>query len=390
MLQRIAWKYRVLRESVGLDNTAPADARTHLAAAIAWLKHAQEASPDDGVAQTYLVRTKHWATSYPETTGYIIPTFFNYHALVGDDNSKNRAIRMAAWEIEVQHSSGGVLAGALGDSDQPTVFNTGQVLFGWARALNETGDTRYGEALLRAASWLCGIQDADGCWRKFGSPMTTSNVCLYNTRSAWGLVRAHEATGEVRFLKAAEKNADWALGHQQENGWMAHNCLQDASQPYVHTIAYAMRGLLEIGAYTEREDLIQAACLVGDALLQRLPASGKLQGRFNAHWQPTVSWSCLTGNAQIAINWSRLYQLTGDDRYREAVSRINNFTKSTQKLAGPIDERGGIKGSHPVDGGYHPWQYPNWAAKFFADALMMEELIGTQGSDLPIGFKIDG
>ena len=33
---------------------------------------------------------------------------------------------------------------------------------------------------------------------------------------------------------------------------------------------------------------------------------------------------------------------------------------------------GGIKGSHPVWGGYDPFRYPNWAAKFFADALMMD------------------
>ena len=53
----------------------------------------------------------------------------------------------------------------------------------------------------------------------------------------------------------------------------------------------------------------------------------------------------------------------------------NGFLKTTQKLDGDPDELGGIKGSHPIDGGYHPWQYPNWAAKFFADALMIEMTI---------------
>ena len=47
----------------------------------------------------------------------------------------------------------------------------------------------------------------------------------------------------------------------------------------------------------------------------------------------------------------------------------------TQKLAGDPDERGGIKGSHPIDGKYHPWQVPNWATKFFADALMLEDRV---------------
>ena len=32
--------------------------------------------------------------------------------------------------------------------------------------------------------------------------------------------------------------------------------------------------------------------------------------------------------------------------------------------------RGGISGSWPIDGKYHPYQYPNWAAKFFIDALL--------------------
>lgn len=77
--------------------------------------------------------------AYPETTGYIIPTFYRYAALTGDNDVRERARRMADWEIEIQHPSGGVLAGALGDSDQPTVFNTGQVLFGWVRAFEEEG-----------------------------------------------------------------------------------------------------------------------------------------------------------------------------------------------------------------------------------------------------------
>ena len=35
-----------------------------------------------------------------------------------------------------------------------------------------------------------------------------------------------------------------------------------------------------------------------------------------------------------------------------------------------LNIRGGIAGSWPVEGEYHPKQYPNWAAKFTADAIM--------------------
>jgi uncharacterized protein YyaL (SSP411 family) len=102
-----------------------------------------------------------------------------------------------------------------------------------------------------------------------------------------------------------------------------------------------------------------------------------------------VKWACLTGDAQIAVNWGRLYQLKGDNKYRDAVQCVLRFLKSTQKLKDDcVSECGGIKGSHPINGGYHPWQYPNWAAKYFADALMMEHTI--LNPQLQWAYKNDG
>ena len=365
-------RFRVVREKLGFDRNRIQEGQIHLDAAIDWLCHAQDVTKDDGVSQTYLVRSQHWANSYPETTGYIIPTFYSYAALTGRDDIRDRARKMTDWECEVQTDCGGVLAGALGDSDQPTIFNTGQVLFGWARAFEEEHDERYRDAAIKAADWLCKVQDDDGCWRQFGSPMTDKSINTYNTRSAWGMLRVYQITGESKYLGAAVKNIEWACTQAHGNGWLAQNCLQDDNQPYVHTIAYAMRGIMEVGVSSGREDFIQLAIKIGEGLLTSLPESGFLPGRFDSSWAPTVKWSCLTGDAQIAINWSRLYQITGDEKYKQAAKKILLFLKSTQKLTGLTAECGGIKGSHPVNGGYHPWQYPNWASKFYADALMLE------------------
>src|SRR5690349_531289 len=130
---------RALQEAVGLNSVVPRGTREHLDAVILWLKRAQDATGNGGVAQTFLVRQRKWAPAYPETTGYIIPTLYRYAALTGDTDSAARARRMADWECEIQLPDGGVLAGALGTSDQPTVFNTGQVLFGWVRAYEIEG-----------------------------------------------------------------------------------------------------------------------------------------------------------------------------------------------------------------------------------------------------------
>ncbi|SIS47777.1 hypothetical protein [Neptunomonas antarctica] len=365
----------------------PKDDLVHLKSAMDWLVRAHDVTADNGVAQTYLTKYKKWANSYPETTGYIIPTFYRYYQMTGDDNYKSRAIKMADWECDIQLDSGGVLAGAMGDSELPTVFNTGQVLFGWATAYESEQNERYLNSLNRASDWLCDIMDDDGCWRQFGSPMTlTDGVNLYNTRTAWGLIRAHQISGNSRYLESACKNLEWALSNCSDNGFAEFNCLQDRTQPFLHTIAYAMRGFLEIGEYAGRKDFLDQAILMGDALLPHVGVNGHIPGRFDKDWKPTVKWACLTGNAQISINWCRLYQITGETKYLKAARAVMDFTKSTQLIDSEnIDIRGGIKGSHPINGGYHPWQYPNWATKFFADALMI--LITIESGEGPYSQK---
>ncbi len=232
-----------------------------------------------------------------------------------------------------------MLAGALGDSDQPTVFNTGQVIFGWVRAYRGREATNATAPPPSAPpTGSCDIMDDDGCWRQFGSPMTGKQINTYNTRRAWSLARVFEITGERRYLDAAVKNAEWALTQRNDVGWLAQNCLQDSAQPFTHTIAYAMRGLLEIGAAAQREDLIQAARVIGDAMIANLPANGFLPGRFNDHWQPTVKWSCLTGDCQLGINWGRLFQITGEAKYKEATSRVLSL-RQTHAETGRRPER---------------------------------------------------
>src|SRR6478672_7531558 len=69
-----------------------------LDATMAWLCRAQDhsASADGGVARDYSVLSG-WASSYPETTGYIIPTFIEYARRTGNAEMRERARRMADW-----------------------------------------------------------------------------------------------------------------------------------------------------------------------------------------------------------------------------------------------------------------------------------------------------
>ena len=86
-----------------------------------------------------------------------------------------------------------------------------------------------------------------------------------------------------------------------------------------------------------------------------------------------MRWTCLTGSLQIAICWLLLYQVTGDERYRQAGCAVTRFVRRTVRIDGNPDMRGGIKGSFPVSGDYGKFEYLAWACKFFIDANLLED-----------------
>ncbi len=362
---------RLLPERAPATN---ADPRAGLDAAAAWLARAQDATGTGGVAAHYDTSTQKWAGAYPETTGYIIETLLRYADFAGQPDYRERALRMAAWESDIQLPDGGVRAGTL-DATQvaPTIFNTGQVLFGWTAAWQATQDGRVRDSLVRACDWLVAAQDPDGAWRRFASPFTARALNTYNTRVAFGLAQAGKALDEQRYLDAAVRNVEWALTQMRANGWLANNDLEDNAHPLTHTIAYATRGILEVGVITGQDRFVDAATKIARAVAAVQRKDGALPGRLNADWQAAAHWSCVTGNAQMAIVWQRLARETGDAMWQSHADRAIDFSLSVQDPTHIQPEiRGGLPGSWPRSGAYMRHRYPNWAAKFFMDAVLLK------------------
>ena len=344
--------------------------------AMAWLGLAQDSSStnDGGVARHYSL-IDGWGPSYPETTGYIIPTMLTYSHVKNDEVLSQRARRMLDWLRAIQLPDGGFQAGTVDARPVvPTTFNTGQILLGLASGVQEFDD-QYREPLRRAAEWLVKTQDPDGCWRKHPSPFAEPGEKSYETHVAWGLMEAARVENSRKYGEAALANVRWALQQQQENGWFAKCCLSDPTQPLTHTIGYVLRGIVEAYRFSKETSFLQASRKTADALLSVLRPDGFLPGRLDPQWHGTVSWACLTGIVQIAHCWLLLFQETGDTRYREAAFAANRYVRRSMRLEGLPSVRGGIKGSFPVDGLYGTYEYLNWACKFFVDSHMLEQKV---------------
>ena len=109
--------------------------------ALGWLERARDysLSEDSGVARHYSL-VSGWSASYPETTGYIVPTLIAEGRARGNEVLLARARKMLDWLVSIQMPCGAFQGSTVDTSNVvPVTFNTGQILLGLAAGVAEFG-----------------------------------------------------------------------------------------------------------------------------------------------------------------------------------------------------------------------------------------------------------
>ena len=347
---------------------SPASPQEHQEAALEWLKRAHRQCGDDGVSYGYSLRGG-WLPSYRETSGYIATTFFNLAQLRNDDDDKQRALSICRWLMSVQNADGSFANPKYGS--EGIVFDTGQDLFGLVRAYEVTQEQAFLDAANRAGDWLVAVADEKGHWTRnehFGVPHA------YNSRSAWALLRLHSNSRNPKHHAIAKANLDWAVSEQKASGFFDNCSFKPGVDPYTHTIAYATRGLLESASITQDPTWLAAAVRCADSAIAHVRDDGFLPGQISVDGMRGAGYCCVTGNCQFAIAWIKLYASTSERRYKDAATKALDFVMRHHDVhTGNPNVRGAVKGSQPIWGRYAPMSYPNWATKFFIDAMLLRE-----------------
>jgi hypothetical protein len=353
-----------------------------LAAAVAWVLHAQQVTPDAGVSLGYFPLAGGWQGSYPETTGYLITSLLAYAAQYQREDVRDVALAMAHWEVEVQMPSGAVQGGAVVPPDQqtPAAFNTGMVLDGWCSAYEVNREQRFLDAGSAAARFLAADMDESGYFRTNGAFVSQGETKTYNCLCAWAMLRLARLTADTTLERASVRAVEAALRRQRRNGWFANNCLGMSSIPLTHTIGYALQGVFEVGVLTGREDFIAAAELGLVNVMKKQHPNGFIAGRFDEHWNPAANFVCLTGSCQLAIVAYRFVELFGRRGLLAPADRLLSFVRATQCLDGEDPNLiGAIAGSYPILASYMTGGYPNWATKYFIDSLLRRRRLSYDG-----------
>jgi hypothetical protein len=349
----------------------------HIDKAVNWICITQNNQPDDGVPATisFCCGKVISSGSFPEVTGYIIKTLFDYSTIFNSLEVFESAVKACEFELNYQNDDGWFPEGSIGSLKGPSVFNTGQIVHGLIRAFHETGDDKYLTSCIKACDWIIKVQRADGAWSNYNYrnlPRT------YDSKVSESLLEVSKITDNKEYVQSAQRNLNYVLINQKFNGWF-YNCdntIENNHAPLLHLIGYTIDGLLNCYKLTGEEIYYKASKTPLEKLMHKFEITKKpLPERFFSNWSSNSTSICVTGLAQISLCWSNLYNINDDNRFLNAALKMNDILKSIQFNYGGSKIYGSLPGSYPFWGDYSSYAINSWGVKYYIDALISEYLI---------------
>lgn len=359
-ISRIVWRAPLLWKAVCRQGPARDD-QQHVKAAVAWLLASQKAGGNGGYAHSFHLLYG-WQPSYPETTGYIIPSLHRVAQAYALPDLTASVAEAAQWLARIQRPDGGFadLAG------QPQVFDAGQILIGLNYLAEKAPELAQSDTHARTADWLVKAQETDGSFRRHAY----NEIChSYYSRVGAALITAGRLLHNPAVSEAGRRNLNWTMAQQADNGFFGHASF-DANPAYLHTMVYILEGLLDGYGETGAAEMLDSAVRFASRLLRTADRDGILRSQYHSNYRVANHELCMTGLAQWAGVCFRLSRLLRDDTYRLSGERALDALKNRQIFCDDARLHGGLLGSTPFYGRYMTAAFPNWGVKFFIDALL--------------------
>lgn len=336
-----------------------------------WVKKSIDCNDSQG-SSAFFSRYRHplraWSPAYPETTGYLIPTLFDYADFLKNKQWSDYALKCADWLLIVQRPGGGFPSN-YADNPNLSVFNTAQILFGLLRTYQETKDKKYADACERAYSWLLAGLD-DGIWKNHN--YVSGYIPAYYSRVIWPMLLTAQALnlpGEVRLREVTAYFSEKVNENYSIKDWSFA-----ADKPaFTHTIAYTIRGFLECAVLLNDNALLLKAQKCMQAFIDIKTKNGQTAGSYTEDWQGDYSYTCVPGLYQSAIICFRLFKITQDNKWQTEAIEFLKEASPVLPNRDPLTDKYALSGSLPLWGKYMKFKYPNWAAKFYLDAVLLLE-----------------
>jgi len=365
---------KVLLDNLGIVSKTPS-LDDSLDNTFKWIKASFEAGGDGGSSAYYKLSTG-WKGSYPETTGYLIPTMYEYAAYRENDEWKNLAKRAADWLLQIQAPEGGWQGLHIGTPCDLRIFNSGMILDGLIAAYRVENDKKYLDSAVRGLDWILSKQDDSG----FFSENNVVGGGAFDTLVCAGLLMVAQCLPEEEkqaYFAKIRKALDAHLTLQTENYWFKNCSFRKDGTALLHHLGYTTDGFIISSDILGDDKYYQAAKKTARKLLSKFEVELELPAYTKSDWSTNKDLGnkatlCLTGYSQISIVFQKIAKTENDMRYLNAALKINDIVASIGNYKS--SNKGlsyGLAGSYPINGGYQRNQMVNWAAKYHGEALLL-------------------
>lgn len=308
--------------------------------AVSWLEACDKARgwiEKNSVPGGGIINNSKLTESYPEVTGYYIPTLMKW-------GFSELAVSYAKWLCAIQHADG---AWYDTEGKNPYVFDSAQILKGLLAVRDRVDGAD--AAICKGCDWLLSnIMENGRLTTPSKEEWGEDGVCseLIHLYCLSPLYEAAAVFGEKKYREAADKVAAYYITEHGEEirgfGFLSH------------FYAYVMEALCDIG----REELARESMAQLEKFLDE-------KGYVPAYRD--VNWVCSTGMFQLAIVWFKLGDSEHGNQALTYASKLQN-------------ESGGWYGSYPTTDNPKASdrkEYPDyiadaeisWAVKYFLDAV---------------------
>lgn len=272
--------------------------------------------------------------SYPEVTGYYIPTLIKW-------GYKDLAIQYAKYLVSIQKEDGSWYDT---ENAAPYVFDSAQILKGLlaVRDLYPAVDA----SIQKGCEWIISnVQES-------GRLTTPDTSCWGEGRACSELIHLYCLSPLIEAGKRYQKDSYIEIAQKVLAYYKTNHYEKIMNFTFLsHFYAYVMEALLDLGEDAMvREAMAKVACLQEE--------NGMVPAYCDVHWV------CSTGLFQFALVWFRL-----GGEWREAGEKAFEYACKLQNPSG------GWYGSYPTDqsltenNDYFPNSEISWAVKYYLDAL---------------------
>lgn len=343
-----------------------------------WIEASFRATNDGGSSAYYTVG-RGWKSSYPETTGYLIPTLYDYADYSQNSKWSDLANSAGSWLLSIQFENGAWQGGQVDSDIGERVFNSAMILDGIIECYERENDPKYLDSALKGLKWLVSCIGDDGVLSQHnisagGSFDLLSLACMAR---AWQYLEGSEREDTLSEIR---RSVSAHLELQNANGWWKRSNF-DYSYPntsLLHHLSYTLDGVLILSEILEDKSLEEVVLKSARKMLSMFEVNRKLPAFINEDWTPYFDLGdkqysqCLTGYAQTSIVFIKLARLKSDKRFLNAAYKMIDILSSIGNRSfgqGGLDY--GLAGSYPIFGNYQPFQIVNWAAKYHAESMLL-------------------